>query len=406
MKSLEYNTEMKELLWSLNSLMMKIAYIGNFHNYGSSVSTSGTALVYLISELTEVECVDVFCASPNMKMEKTFIPNKITIIPTFDSRKPLSILNLYGIKWENYDKVIFNILATSFGKSALMNMIGLLAPYILMKLGNKNIKVIYHNSTFTNDVKRLGYNSPIDKIKTVVLSAIEMNMFTSLQVYMPLNIYVDRILFMNRKATVRNIDMRFLEAVPTIYINGLSKSKIIERPKSSSSNILLHGYWGPQKNLELALKTLFDLKNEGIEFHLILSGDINDKFPDYKNKFNELVKKYLGANDEILGHISEEDILKLFLRSDLVVIPYNAPGGHSGVLETAITFGNSVLCIRYPEYEEQSAGFDNIILTDPDNFHEHLKMYLKENVPHNRKASVSISDKINHAIGSMRQLLK
>lgn len=406
MKSIGCNTDVKELLWPLNSSMMKIAYIGNFHNYGNSLSTAGTALVYLMSELKEVESVDVFCASPNNKMEETFVPDKVRIIPTFCPSKPFSILNLYAIRWKNYDRVIFNILPTVFGKSVFMNMLGLISPYVLTKFGNKNIRVVYHNSTFTNDVERLGYDSQIDSIKKAILSIVEMRMFTSLQVYMPLKMYVEKILIRNSKAFVKSVDMRFIEAIPTIYINGLSKSKFVERCNGSSLTILLHGYWGPQKNLELALKTLFDLKNEGIEFHLILSGSINEKFPDYKDEFNELVEKYLGTNDEILGHIPEKDILKLFLRSDLVVIPYNTPGGHSGVLETAIAFGNSVLCIRYPEYEEQSAGFDDIILTDPDNFYEHLKMYLKENILYNRKASVSISEKINHAVDSMRQLLK
>lgn len=385
---------------------MKVAYVGNFHNYGNSVSTAGTAIVYLMSELKEVESIDVFCASPNIKMEETFVPDKVRIIPTFCPRKPFSILNLYAVRWKNYDRVIFNILPTAFGKSLFMNMLGLMSPYVLTKFGNKNIRVVYHNSTFTNDVERLGYSSKTDSIKKAILSIVEMRMFTSLRIYMPLKTYVEKILIRNSKASVKSIDMRFFEAIPTIYINALSKKRSIERVNGSSKTILLHGYWGPQKNLELALKSLCDLKNEGMEFHLILSGSINHNFPGYVNYFNELIEKYSGTIDERLGHVSEIDILKLFLRSDIVVVPYNTPGGHSGVLETAITFDNSVLCIRYPEYEEQTYGIDGVVLTDPAHFHEDLRKCLIENNRCNNTSSIPVSEKVNQAVSSIRLLLE
>ncbi len=385
---------------------MHIAYVGPFHNFGNSIAINTTAMVYLMSELKEVESIDVFCAYPNIKREETFVPEKVKIIPSFDPKKPLSTLNLYGIKWKNYDEVIFNILPTAFGKSTLLNMIGLLAPYILTKFGNKNIRVVYHNSTFTNDVERLGYNSRMDRIKKIILSRVEMRMFTSLPVYMPLKTYVNKILCRNEKALVKYIDMRYFEAIPTIYINALLRNKFIEREKNSKKTVLLHGYWGPQKNLELALKNLSELRNEGVEFHLILSGGINGNFPDYVNHLNELVKNYSTIIDEKLGYVSEGDILKLFLRSDLVLIPYNTPGGHSGVLETAITFDNSVICIKHPEYEEQSDGLEGIVLTDPDNFHEELKICLKKNNQCNSKTSINISEKINRAVSSIRQLLE
>ena len=385
---------------------MHIAYVGNFHNHGNSVAQVGTALVYLMSELKEVESIDVFCAYTNIKREETLVPDKVKIIPTFDPGKPLSTLNLYGIKWKNYDRIIFNILPTAFGKSSLLNMMGLLAPYILTKLGIRNIRVVYHNSTFTNDVERLGYNSRMDRIKKIILSRVEMRMFTSLPTYMPLKAYVNKILSNNKKALVKYIDMRYFEGIPTIYINALSKNKFIDRSENSKKTVLLHGYWGPQKNLELALKNLSGLRNEGVEFHLILSGGVNGNFPAYAGYFNELVENYSSTIDERIGYVSEKDMLKLFLHSDLVVIPYNTPGGHSGVLETAITFHNAVICIRHPEYEEQSAGLDGIVLTDSDHFHDDLKMCLKESSQCYSKATVNISEKINHAVGSTRQLLE
>ncbi|WP_298279440.1 hypothetical protein [Ferroplasma sp.] len=385
---------------------MNIAYVGNFHNFGNSLATATTAMVYLTSELKEVESIDVFCAYPNIEREDSFVPDKVKIKPTFNTKKPLSILNLYRIKWKNYDRVVFNILPTAFGKSSLMNVLGLLAPYILTKFGIRKIRVVYHNSTFTNDVQKLGYNSRIDLFKKFILSRVEMHMFMSVPTYMPLRIYVDKIFSKNNKALVKYIDMRYFEGVPTIYMNDISKNKYIERNENSMKTVLLHGYWGPQKNLEFALKNLSELRKEGIEFHLILSGGLNGNFPAYSGYFNKLVKKYSSTINENLGYVAEKDILKLFLRSDLVVIPYNTSGGHSGVLETSITFHNTVLCIRHPEYEEQSLGFDNIILTDQDHFYKLLRMELKEKNQRNSKTCVNMSEELNYAIDSIRQLLE
>ncbi len=385
---------------------MNIAYVGNFHNFGYSGASITTAMVYLTSELKEVESIDVFCAYPNTEREETFIPDKVKIKPTFNPKKPLSTLNLYGIKWKNYDRVVFNIMPTSFGKSSLLNMLGLLAPYILTKLGNSNIRVVYHNSTFTNDVEKLGYNSRMDRFKKFILSKVEMRMFISVPTYMPLRLYVNKILSKNKKALVKYIDMRYFDGVPTIYMNALSKTQFIDKTENSKKTVLLYGYWGPQKNLEFALKNLSELRKEGIEFHLILGGGFNNNFPVYVDYFNELVKKYCNTIDERIGYISDKGILKLFLHSDLVVIPYNTPGGHSGVLDTSIAFYNDVLCIRHPEFEEQSSGFDNIILTDPEHFHEYLKMSMKENNHRNSKTSVDISKELNYAVDSIRQLLE
>ena len=384
---------------------MHIAYVGNFHNFGNSSASITTAMVYLMSELKEVESIDVFCAYPNTKMEETFVPDKVKIIPTYNSRNSLSTLNLYRVKWKKYDMVIFNILPTAFGKSSLLNMIGLLSPYILTKMGNRNIRIVYHNSTFTNDVERLGYNSPMDRIRKIVLSTIELRMFKSVPVYMPLKIYVNKILSKNKKAQVKYIDMKYFDAVPTIYINSLSRNNFIEKDKNQNKTILLYGYWGPQKNLELALKNLMKLRSEGIKFHLTLSGGINTNFPGYLNHFNELAKKYSNVIDERRGYVSEKDILKLFLCSDIVVIPYHVPGGRSGVLNTAISFDTRVICIRHPEFEEQASGINGVILTDPDHFYDDLKINLEREHDHNGKISIDISAEIMQATESVRQLL-
>ncbi len=357
---------------------MRLAFVGNFLNYGSSLITINTAIVYLLAELEETDCIDVYCHLPNDRMEEDYVPDKVNIFPIYDSKRPLSTLNLYVVNWKKYDSVVFNLLPTTFGRSSIANLIGLTAPTVLSKLGNKNIKIIYHNSTITNDFRKLGYNSSKDKIRSLVLSWVEKLMFQTVPTFFPVSIYVDLVRHKIKGAKVNYINLRYFEGLTTIFINRKNGVESIETSSKPCNEkvLLLHGYWGPQKNLELALSSLKKIRDEGIAFHLILSGKVNSNFQSYNDEFKDVVEKYSSIINERIEYVTEKDIMWLFLKTDMVIIPYNTPGGHSGVMETAITFNKDVLCISHPEYEEQAKGIANICLTSPEDFFVKLKSYI------------------------------
>ena len=387
---------------------MKLAYVGDFHNHGTTVTTTGTPLVYLLSELDFVDSVDVYCPPINLNVEKTFIPENVNIVVTYDPERSLSTLNLFKIDWKKYDMVLFNIIPTMFGKSSLINLIGTIVPYSLTKLGFKNVRVILHNSTHTNDVERLGYRSRKDKIRRVVLSVVEKLTFNNVKIYFPLKLYVNAIRSQNKRSRVEHIDMKYLEGITTVYLNGKNKEKFLTRKKRIGNVpvVLLHGYWGPQKNLDLALSKLTAIRNRGVKFHLVLSGGMNKKFPGYKEYFEKLIKKYNSTIDEFCGYVVESEILPLFLRTDIVLIPYNTPGGHSGVLETALFFERKVICISYPEYVEQSEGHDNVTMTDYDRLEEVLEKCFLSLPIEVEKSQVSIYNKMEKAKEAIKVLLK
>ena len=383
---------------------MRIAYVGNFLNHGSSLVTVGTAIVYMLAEFEDVEEIDVYCHLPNDRKEEDYVPNKVNIFPIYDSRKPISTLNLYSVDWKKYDSVIFNLLPTVFGRSSMMNLIGLLVPIVMSKLGHKNIKVIYHNSTITNDIEKLGYNSAKDRIRSLVLSRIEKMMFLTVPTFFPVNLYVDRVRTRVKGARVGYVNLRYFEGLPTIFINKKNDLESIEKPSKpdNKKDLLLHGYWGPQKNLELALSSLMKLRNEGMGFHLILSGKVNNNFQSYKHEFKNIVEKYSSIIDERIEYVSEKDIMPLFLKTDLVIIPYNTPGGHSGVLETAVTLENNVVCITHPEYIEQSGGSSRITLCGTHEFTQKIKECLE--LPPERR-QVGINWKIEFAQENLKEII-
>ncbi|MEM0136512.1 MAG: glycosyltransferase [Thermoplasmatales archaeon] len=158
----------------------------------------------------------------------------------------------------------------------------------------------------------------------------------------------------------------------SVYING-KMTEELHHVENDLPVILMHGNWGPQKNLELGLSSLRKLKQSGKNFKLIISGGINHHFPSYEKIFNDLIQQYSDVIGSYVGYVKEKDIMELFLQADLVMLPYNTPGGHSGVLEQAIFFEVPTVAISFPEYLEQATNSKNVLLSPKEEYEDNLK---------------------------------
>ena len=278
---------------------MKIAYVGDFINHGKSLQTTGTPLVILLSLLENVDSIDVFCPEENNKTEEFELPSKVMLQEFYRYDNSKSILRLLKIPWKNYDAVVFNMLPTGFGNGTMSNATALIVPILLRKFfRKKNIRVIYHNSVFTNDVKRLGYNSAFDNIRSFFLGIVERIIFKNLDTFVLLDLYKERIDKSIGENRVRVLKSRYLEAITSLYINKAMNIEYLNAEKSDIPTVLMHGSWGPQKNIELGLSALKKLKEKGTKFRLTISGGLNHHFPDYERKFQELLHSYSDIVDE------------------------------------------------------------------------------------------------------------
>lgn len=354
----------ENLINQLELKNVKIAYIGDFINHGKSLQTSGTPIVILLASLPNVEQVDVYCPKKNDIEEEFKEPEKVRVIESYSYNNFVSILKLLKIRKCSYDLILFNLLPTAFGNSSISNLTGLTLPLILRNfVGAKKLRVIYHNSVFTNDINKLGYNTLYDKIRSIFLKLVEKRIFKTIPTFVLLNLYKRRIDEAIKSNVVSVINARYLEAVTTVYINGhLLDYQIPTRDRNIVRNVIMHGSWGPQKNLQLGLETLRILKEEGLKFNLLISGAINHHFPEYQKEFDNLLSRYGSIIDKYLGYVEEKDIMNLFFDADLLILPYNTPGGHSGVLEQAIFFEVPTVAIDFPEYREQAGGLKIIKL--------------------------------------------
>ena len=147
------------------------------------------------------------------------------------------------------------------------------------------------------------------------------------------------------------------------------------------------------------------LKREGGKFRLIISGGLNHHFPEYKGKFQELLDSNSDVIDEYLGHVTESDIMKIFLEASLLILPYNTPGGHSGVLEQAFFFGLPTIAIDFPEYREQveRISFVRLIYSE-----DSLKLIVKEFLESNtiKNIKINVKEKIQQPTNNIKKLLE
>ena len=375
--------------------MLKIAFVGNFYGHGKVYDQWGTSFCILLSRLSYIEKIDVICPISDKSLDAKF-PDKINIKETFDISKSLSIFNIRKkIKDGNYDLVIFNYGPTVYGNSNIMNLLGLFMPISVAKFSNTVI--ISQGSSLTNDAINLGYNSLKDRLKYEVLKVLEKHLYRKVKSFAQLPVYEKML-----KEKVKNnrvlgvLKSDYIDAVLTVYLNGKINDEVIEPTTSHDlPQILLHGFWGPQKNIEFALQTLKSLKDNNYKFNLIISGGINVHFPEYKKYFEDVLNKYNDIISNYLGYVPEKNLIGLFVDADLILMPYNVPGGQSGVLEMSSFFGNDVICLDFPEFREEVKDDDNIVLVDKNNFYKEIEEYLKNYKP--LKRSIKISEKISSA---------
>lgn len=381
---------------------MRVAYVGDFINHGKSLQTNGTSIVILLSMIVGVDSIDVYCPERNENIEEFIPPHNVNLITFYKYDDSISILRLLSLRKISYDWIIFNLLPTGFGTKSISNLFGLMVPlYLTILFRLKNIRLIYHNSVFTNDIRKLGYDSFFNKLRAFFLGLLERELFKNLETFVLLDLYKQRITGKIGPNKVKVMKGSYLEAIASVYING----KMIEELYHIENDppvIHMHGNWGPQKNLELGLASLRKLKQYGKNFKLIISGGINHHFPGYEKRFNDLIQLYSDIIDTYMGYVSEREIMELFLEDDLVVLPYNTPGGHSGVLEQAIFFEIPSVAINFPEYLEEALNIKNVVLSSNEEFEDNLKK-LFNSLPYKRV--IKAKDKVAYSVKNVSVLL-
>lgn len=368
---------------------MKIAYLGTIIDHGYTLAQWSSGLLLLMDAISSIERIDVYCPSKNsINTVDISYSDKIEVKPEIYVSSPFSMIRaLKYISKQDYDLFIININPTVFGNGSIINFLAHIIPFLVKNIFKMRIIVIYHNSVLTNDVSNLGYNSMWDRIRELILFRIEYLLFKNIDTYLLVDIYVDLINKLIPKNSIKLLDIPAMEVIPTLHLNSIDFNEnkhYLKTTKKDAPSVLLHGYWGPQKNLLSALEALEKCRKGGFNFEIIISGVPNPHFPEYAKEHNIFLTKYANLITGVRGHISEKEIFQLFTNADLVLLPYSVAGGHSGVLAIAYALDTPTIARRLPEFESISKEFHNLTLYDDDLFDKLCNFFLKWNPKNER----------------------
>jgi len=230
---------------------------------------------------------------------------------------------LSGIKQLRPDLVWFNVGASVFGKSPLPNATGLLAPMLTQYLGYPTVVTMHEMMEFS-DLRALGApGGPFAFLGARWLTKITTQA---------------DVVCLTRAHYVNRLSERKIDCVHIPH-GAFHQPDLL--PESKNPELLLFTTLAPFKGAELLLEALPALKLEYPDLQLTIAGEEHPRFPGYiqtlKNRFADLQ----GVN--WLGKIPNEEVINLFRRAQIVVIPYKASTGASSILYQAAAWGRAVV---------------------------------------------------------------
>jgi glycosyltransferase involved in cell wall biosynthesis len=249
---------------------------------------------------------------------------------------------------------LFNWFPTCFGETKGANATGMLLPGLVRTLSRNAPSVYAHNFIETQDVRRLGYHAT--RIERFALRSLERTLVRSARVFVPLDSQrrsLERLFGIS--VTARSIP--FVEALYGHWVHeafpGRSFGDTI--PPRQQFRVLLFGVWGPAKDLDSVLPVLDGLYRSGQRFETLFAGSFNRFFPGYRDKLRAALASLPAELCQFVNEPPDEATPELFGSSDLVILPYNAIAGPSGVMGLAAFHGCRIIAYDVPELREYDA---------------------------------------------------
>jgi glycosyltransferase involved in cell wall biosynthesis len=237
---------------------------------------------------------------------------------------------LSRLKQLNPDLVWFNLGASVFGKSPLVNLSGLFTPMQTRQLGFPTV-VTLHELVELADLRTL--NAPGG-----IFAPLGARLLTELATN------ADHVCL-----TMRHyVDWLSARGVNCTHIPIGSYQKPERLRENESQNLLFFTTLAPFKGLELLLQAFKELKTEFPQVTLSIAGAEHARFPNYAQG----LKKECAEMDGIrwLGQVPEEKVKELFQKATIVVLPYTASTGSSSVLYQSATWGRAIVASNLKEH--------------------------------------------------------
>lgn len=135
----------------------------------------------------------------------------------------------------------------------------------------------------------------------------------------------------------------------------------VERKPHDGVVFLFVGRRDPYKNLPMLVRSLADLRREGLPARLRVVGSDDPRYPEAQH-----LAESLGVNEHILwsGYVPDRDLLNAYQQADAFVLPSRYEGFGLPVLE-AMACGTPVICSNTSSLPEVAG--DAALMMDPEN---------------------------------------
>ena len=238
---------------------------------------------------------------------------------------------LSRVKRLSPDLIWFNLGASVFGKSPWLNISGLLTPMLAQRMGYPTV-VTLHELIELSDLRALDApGGPFAPLGARLLTSLATQADVTC-------------------LTMRNyaelLAARQIDSVH-IPIGAYHEPSLLD--ESDSQELLFFTTLAPFKGLELLLEAFHLLRKEYPRLQLNIAGSEHARFPNYSHELRGSVNGTHGIH--WLGQIPEDNVMDLFRRSQIVVLPYTASTGSSSVLYQAATWGRPVVASDLQEIQ-------------------------------------------------------
>jgi glycosyltransferase involved in cell wall biosynthesis len=335
----------------------RLAIFGVFYPEFQFAGNSSTGLLLLLEESTQVSHLTVF-PQRGAILPLRHNSSRVDLVPTWSLGNPLSIITTWATMLRfraSLDGYVFNIYVTSFGRSRLANLLGLLVPSLLALLGGKPVLVYMHNMVETQDVGKLGYSPSRLALASVRIA--ESLLLKTTRVVVPLESQSAQVA-QRLGIRPRSLMLPFVDTVLAVqsFLSDDSPGRIQDSGVGGPFRILLLGTWGPQKDLRGALLKVRHARARGLSISAHVVGEVNSHHPAYDAEFQRLQKEFTNEAIRFSGKVPEDQLIATLLAHDAVLLPYVATGGYSGTMNLAAVSGLPIIAYDLPQLREMATA--------------------------------------------------
>ena len=364
---------------------MRLGLFGNLYPSKSRLGPHTTGLVMAISDFGLVDRITVF-ANQDADLSGLISDERVSIERCWRHDDPMSLLSTLWRMFRarnHVDCFLFNIYVTSFGRSRLVNAFGMMLGPVISILTRRRVIVYLHNAAQTQDVVSLGYHPSVLSMWFSGLLVRIVARTTMLVV--PLMSQASKL---EEELHVRAsaLHLPYLEGLPLMRRPGnevlRGKDTSIDGHEGRTPHLLLFGSWGPQKDIGQISAMLRNLLITEPDVVVTISGTINPGFDGFTELLDEFVESLPKSRVRVRLNPTDEVLSGILKSTSVIILPYRASGGASGVLSVAALFEIPAIATDLPQLRETAVNLmSTVTFFDPGNIEkavEAVRQFLRD----------------------------